>query len=289
METSEKHVPVLDFLSRKISLNSQWFSEAPENLESLIQEAFDEIEHSKSELSQYVAALQAQNKELKAFAHTVAHDLKLPLNVMVLTSHLITDKSDLTNEELNSYARQISATVYQMDKIIDNLLLFAKVSNTEVPVEAVDMSVVLENVLERMRPLIKEYQVQIDAPASWPVAIGYGPWIEEVWANYFSNAIQYGGKPPHVELGASLQPDGIARYWMRDNGRGISMRDQEQLFTAYSPVDSTHNSGNGLGLSIARRIVEKMGGQTGCESELGKGSLFFFTLQADSSSYYKSS
>ena len=285
METYEKHVPVLDFLSRKLSLNSQWFSEAPENLESLIQEAFDEIEHSKSELSQYVAALQSQNKELKAYAHTVAHNLKLPLNVMLLISHLITKSTDLTDEELKSYARQISATVYKMDKIIDNLLLFAKVSNTEVPVEAVDMSVVLENVLERFKPLIKEHDVQIDIPTSWPAAIGYGPWIEEVWANYFSNAIQYGGKPPHVELGASLQPDGIVRYWMRDNGPGLSMVDRARLFTAYSQVDSAHHSGNGLGLSIARRIVEKMGGQTGCESEPGKGSLFFFTLKAEASSY----
>lgn len=285
METYEKHVPVLDFLSRKISLNSQWFSEAPENLESLIQEAFDEIEHSKSELSQYVAALQSQNKELKAYAHTVAHNLKLPLNVMLLISHLITKSTDLTEEEMKSYARQITETVYKMNKTIDNLLLFAKVSNTEVPVEVVDMNVVLENVLERFKPLIKEHDVQIDIPTSWPVALGYGPWIEEVWVNYFSNAIQYGGKPPHVELGASLQPDGIARYWMRDNGRGIAQHDQARLFAEYGQVDSAHNSGNGLGLSIARRIVEKMGGQTGCESELGKGSLFFFTLRAASSSY----
>lgn len=285
MESYEKHVPVLDFLSRKISTNSQWFSEAPENLESLIQEAFDELEHSKSELSLYVATLQSQNTELKAYAHTVAHNLKLPLNVMLLLSHLITKKPDLTDEEMKSYAQQISATVSKMDKTIDNLLLFAKVSHTEMPVEAVDMGVVLENVLERFNPLIKEHQVQLDIPTSWPVAIGYGPWIEEVWANYFSNAIRYGGQPPHVELGASLQPGGIVRYWVRDNGRGIALPDQARLFTAYGQVDSANNSGNGLGLSIARRIVEKMGGQTGCESEPGKGSLFFFTLQADSSSY----
>lgn len=284
MESYEKHVPVLDFLSRKISMNSQWFSEAPEDLEAVIQEAFDELEHSKSELSLYVATLQSQNKELKAYAHTVAHDLKIPLNVMVLISHLITEKPDLTHEELKGYARQISATVYKMDKIIDNLLLFAKVSHAEVPVEAVDMSVVLENVIERLSHLIKEHQVQIDIPTSWPVAIGYGPWIEEVWANYFSNAIMYGGEPPHIELGASLQPEGSVRYWMRDNGCGIALPDQTRLFTAYGQLDSAHNSGSGLGLSIARRIVEKMGGQTGCESEPGKGSLFFFTLQADSSS-----
>ncbi len=285
METSEKHVPALDFLSRKISINSQWFSEAPENRESLIQAAFDELEQSKAELSHYVAALQSQNRELKAYAHTVAHDLKSPLHVMALTAHLITVKPDLTDAELKSYARQISATVYKMDTIIDSLLLFAKVSNTEVPVECVDMRQVIVNVLDRLSHLIEEHHVQINIPASWPVAIGYGPWIEEVWANYFSNAIQYGGKPPHVELGASLQPDGSVRYWLRDKGPGISIEDQARLFTQFSQIGPAHHSGNGLGLSIARRIVEKMGGQTGCESELGKGSLFFFTLLADSSSY----
>jgi len=286
MESYEIHVPVLDFLSRKISINSQWFSEAPENLESLIQETFDELEHSKTELSDYVAALHSQNKELKAYAHTVAHDLKVPLNVMVLTSHLITEKPDLTDEELKNYARQISATAYKMNTIIDNLLLFAKVSNTEAPVECVDMRGVVANVLDRLSHLIVEHHAQIDIPESWPVAIGYGPWIEEVWANYFSNAIKYGGTPPHIKLGASLQSGRMVRYWMRDNGRGLSVSDQSRLFTPFSQIDLACNSGNGLGLSIVRRIVEKLGGQTGCESESGKGSLFFFTLQADSSSYY---
>lgn len=285
METSEKHVPVLDFLSRKISMNSQWFSEAPENLESLIQEAFDELEQSKAELSHYVAALQSQNKELKAYAHTVAHDLKVPLNVILWASHLITEKPDLTDAELKNYTRQISAIANKMDTIINNLLLFAKVSSTEAPVECVGMRGVIANALDRLSHLIEERHAQIDIPESWPVAIGYEPWIEEVWVNYLGNAIKYGGTPPHIELGASLQPDGSVRYWLRDKGPGISIEDQARLFTQFSQIDPAHHSGNGLGLSIARRIVEKMGGQTGCESELGKGSLFFFTLLADSSSY----
>lgn len=280
METNEKHIPVLDFLSGITDTSSQWLSEAPEDLNALIHERFNELERSKAELRDYVAALQSQNKELKAYASTVAHNLKVPLNNIVLISHLVTEKPNLTHAELKNYLQKLSATVYKIDGIINNLLLFAKVSSTEAPVEYVDMSGVLENVLERLNHLIEEHDVQMDIPASLPVAIGYGPWIEEVWANYLSNAIKYGGTPPCVELGASLQPDGTVRYWMRDNGPGISLRDQTRLFTAYSQVHPAHHSGNGLGLSIARRIVEKMGGQTGCESELGKGSVFFFTLQS---------
>ncbi|WKZ37436.1 MAG: ATP-binding protein [Anaerolineales bacterium] len=284
MESYEKHVPVLDFLSRKISMSSQWFSEAPENLESLIQEAFDNLEHSKTELSDYVATLQSQNKELKAYAHTVAHDLKMPLNVILWASHLITEKPDLTDAELKDYTREISVTANKMDTIINNLLLFAKVSSAEAPVECVDMRWVIANVLDRLNHLIEEHHAQIDIPESWPVAIGYGPWIEEVWANYFSNAIKYGGTPPHIELGASLQSGRMVRYWMRDNGPGLSVGDQSRLFTPFSQIAPAPNSGNGLGLSIVRRIIEKLGGQTGCESQPGRGSLFFFTLQADLSS-----
>jgi signal transduction histidine kinase len=77
----------------------------------------------------------------------------------------------------------------------------------------------------------------------------------------------------------------MVRYWIRDNGPGLSASDQSRLFAPFNQMELTHNSGNGLGLSIVRRIVEKLGGQAGCESEPGKGSLFFFTLQADSSSY----
>lgn len=281
MESNEEQVPLLDILSGAADMNSEWFSEAPEGMETLIRNAFDEFERSKAELRDYVVALQSQNKELKAYASTVAHDLKVPLNVMVLISHLITDHPNLTQADLKKHLQQLTTTIYKMDTIIDNLLLFAKVSSTEAPLEHVDMSGVLENVLERLSYLIREHQVQVDIPSSWPVAIGYGPWIEEVWANYFSNAIKYGGKPPRVELGASPQPDGRVRYWMRDNGPGLSASDQARLFNAYSQVEPVHSSGNGLGLSIARRIVEKMGGQTGCESEPGKGSLFFFTLQAE--------
>jgi signal transduction histidine kinase len=285
MESYEKHVPVLDFLSRKISLNSHWFSETPENLEFLIQQAFDELEHSKEGLSDYITTLQSQNKELEAYAHTVAHDIKVPLSVILLASHLIADNPDLPEVEQKNYLREITVTANKIDTIVNNLLLFAKVSNAEIPSESVDMRWVITNVLNRLSRLIENHHAHIYFPGSWPASIGYEPWLEEVWANYLSNAIKYGGSPPRIELGASLQSGQMVRYWIRDNGPGLSASDQSRLFAPFNQMELTHNSGSGLGLSIVRRIVEKLGGQAGCESEPGKGSLFFFTLQADSSSY----
>jgi len=162
------------------------------------------------------------------------------------------------------------------------LLLFAKVSKAKAPVEDVDMALVVTNVLNRLSNLVKEHQAQIDLPEFWPAAIGYAPWIEEVWANYLSNALKYGGQSPRIKLGASIETDGMVRYWMRDHGPGIPVDMQAQLFSPLSQTDLIANPGHGLGLSIVRSIIEKLGGQAGCESELGNGSLFFFTLPATS-------
>jgi two-component system sensor histidine kinase/response regulator len=114
----------------------------------------------------------------------------------------------------------------------------------------------------------------------WPGASGYGPWVEEVWVNYLSNAIKYGGKPPHVELGAELQTNNMVCFWVRDNGPGIPPEARARLFTPFTRLDQVRTQGHGLGLSIVRRIVEKLGGQVGVTSASGQGSAFSFTLPA---------
>lgn len=280
MESYAQRVPILDFLYRKSGMNSQGFSVAPENLEDLIRDAFDDLQRSKVQLGEHVAALQAQNKELEAYASTVAHDLKEPLAVMILTANVITRVTDLTFEELQEYLQQIRSNAYKMNTIIDSLLLFAKVSRAEAPVERVDMAWVVKNVRDRLSHMINEHQARLDLPESWPDAIGYAPWLEEVWANYISNALRHGGQPPRVELGASTQPDGMVRFWTRDNGPGLPPEAQAQLFAPLSPINPMNTQGHGLGLSIVLRIVEKLGGQVGLESEAGHGNLFFFTLPA---------
>jgi signal transduction histidine kinase len=171
-----------------------------------------------------------------------------------------------------------------MNAIINSILLFAKVSKVEAPAEPVDMAQIVAHVLKRISVIVKERQAQIDLPVEWPAVIGYAPWIEEVWANYLSNALKYGGQPPQIELGASIQTDGMVRFWIRDHGPGIPIDIQAQLFSSFNQIDYIKSPNHGLGLSIAHRIVEKLGGQVGFESEAGKGSLFFFTLKADTRS-----
>jgi signal transduction histidine kinase len=113
--------------------------------------------------------------------------------------------------------------------------------------------------------------------------MGHGPWVEQVWINYISNALKYGGSPPYVELGAAAQSDGMVRFYVHDNGQGISPEEQAQLFQEFIRLGQTRAGGHGLGLSIVRRIVEKLGGEVGVESEIGQGSIFSFTLPGQAS------
>ena len=237
-------------------------------------------QNSGLDLQDLTETLQTKNRELEIYAHMVAHDLKDPLTVMVVTSDLIRDIPDLTPKELKEYLQQIRFSAYDMNRIIDNLLLFAEVSKADAPVEPVDMAGVVANIRKRLNYMIKERQAQIEQPEAWPGAFGYAPWIEEVWANYLSNAIKHGGRPPYVELGASPQPDGMVRFWTRDNGPGVPTKARERLFTPSNQIDHVHDPGHGLGLSIVYQIVDKLGGQVGVESEPGQGSLFYFTLPA---------
>jgi two-component system, sensor histidine kinase and response regulator len=155
-----------------------------------------------------------------------------------------------------------------------------------VEVKPLNMTDIIVEVQLGLATMIETYEAQITLPEAWPVALGHAPWVEEVWANYISNAIKYGGRPPQVELGATVQEDGMVRFWVRDNGTGLTPAEQDQLFVPYTRLKKTPAKGHGLGLSIVRRIVEKLGGQVGIESEglPGQGSVFSFTLPGISAS-----
>ncbi|MFP4343432.1 MAG: GAF domain-containing protein [Anaerolineales bacterium] len=219
-------------------------------------------------------------RELDAFAHTVAHDLKTPLNALLGSAEILHDEHrSLSPKEMKIITGGVEQSVSKMLSIIDELLLLASVrKQQEVQLRPLEMGHIVGDALERLHYVIKESDARIEVAESWPQVRGYGPWVEEVWVNYISNAIKYGGEPPEVELGFdALENDGV-RFWVRDNGQGIAEEAQHDLFTPFTRLGQVHATGSGLGLSIARRIVERLGGEVGLESAPGEGSRFWFTL-----------
>jgi len=234
-------------------------------------------------LYQRTLELQERNDELDAFSHTVAHDLKTPLSLVLGYAQLLREqRGPLSGEESERYTRPIVANARKVEEIIEELLLLASVRREDVQLEPLDMVAVLSEALERLDLLVERNQAEVVVPDSWPAALGYGPWVEEVWVNYISNAIKYGGRPPRVELGATISEEdgGTVRFWVRDNGPGLTEEKQSQLFVPFTRLGQVRAEGHGLGLSIVRRIVEKLGGQVGVvsDSARGEGTEFSFTL-----------
>ena len=221
--------------------------------------------------------------ELDAFAHTVAHDLKNPLSVISgFTELLLMPQIELSEEEKLNVLSKIVIGSERMSRIIDALLMLANVRKaTDLQMEPVDMRLVIPEVMARLEVLIVEHDPEFIMPESWPMGMGYAPWVEEVWANYASNAIKYGGHPARIEFGADELKEGMIRYWIKDNGKGMTAEERAKLFTPFTRLASAKTlEGHGLGLSIVQRIAQKMGGEVGVESTLGEGSLFYFTLPA---------
>jgi PAS domain S-box-containing protein len=240
-----------------------------------------ERKQAEAALLQHAVELQARNEELDAFAHTVAHDLKNPVALAVGHAEVLQDYTELLAPDLKKSVSVIAQSGRKMGNIIDALLLLSSVRKVaDIELEPLDMGALVVESLDRLMYMIEAYQAEVDLPPAdaWPAALGYAPWVEEVWVNYLSNAIQYGGQPPCLELGATEKANGMVSFWVRDNGPGLTSEEQARLFTPFTRLDQVRAKGHGLGLSIVRRIVEKLGGQVAVESQVGQGSQFSFTL-----------
>jgi signal transduction histidine kinase len=220
-------------------------------------------------------------EELGAFAHTVAHDLKNPVGLVINYAELLVQlEGQLSEAERQQHLQAILRIGHKLNDIIDELLLLAEVRDVDVQLEPLDMPGVIAEALQRVDGLLRQRPTKIVKPEEWPLVLGYAPWVEEVWANYLSNAVKYAGHPAHVEMGGEELPDGMVRFWVRDNGNGIPPEVQGRIFAPFTRLAQARATGHGLGLSIVRRIVEKLGGQVGVDSPglPGQGSTFYFTL-----------
>jgi len=236
------------------------------------------------ELRRLNADLQARNKELDAFAGIVAHDLDTPLALLIGYAGTIELFSeDLSDTEVATYLEHIVTNSRRMANIVDELLLLVQIRKSEVKPGPLQMDSIVAHALERLQDGISTAKAEIVLPEIWPQVFGYASWVEEVWVNYLSNGLKYGGKPPRLEIGSVVLGTNV-RYWLRDNGGGLTQEEQARLFQPFSRLDTIRIKGHGLGLSIVRFIIEKLDGSVAVESVKGEGSTFSFTLPMASKS-----
>jgi len=218
--------------------------------------------------------------ELDAFAHTVARDLKNPLatlNGRLGLLEMMVDSADKAT--LRRQVVEATAAAMRLATIIDELLVLAGVRRQHVTPAPIDMAPIIAEALDRLEDLLKRTGARIERPASWPAALGQGSWVTHVWTNYISNAAKYAGPNAQITLGwERRESTGRVRFWVKDTGPGLTTEAQQTLFVPFTRISSVRVGGHGLGLSIVRRIVEKLHGTVGVDSQPGAGACFWFEL-----------
>jgi signal transduction histidine kinase len=220
--------------------------------------------------------------DLNAYASTVAHDLKNPISGLLGLKDII--REDLQNNNTQEIFELLDLAhdqAQKMYKIIDELLLLSRVRKEDIKPVKLDMGSIINEAIKRLNGSVEMTKATIESPEFWPSALGHPQWIEEVWYNFISNAIKYGGKPPKIKLSAEKKDENTWRFLIQDNGNGLPPDSYNKIFNDYERLDKKQTEGHGLGLAIIKRIVEKLGGEVSVISEhkRKKGSIFSFTLK----------
>jgi len=244
---------------------------------------FEELERTRDELQNRALELEARNQELDAYSHTIAHDLKSPLNNIMLRSEILASRfSDKLPPQALDFVKGMRDSGIKMNEMIDQLLWLAKLRNVKDTVKPTEIGPTVDSAVMRFMAVLEEKGVKVEISPDMPCVLAHSQWVEEVFANLISNAIKYMGDTcaaPSITIRAVAKGDYV-RCEVQDTGIGIAPEDQARLFEMFTRLHTLNVEGLGLGLSIIHRIVTKLNGQVGVESSLGVGSTFWFTLPA---------
>ena len=223
--------------------------------------------------------MEDQIDDLKSYSSMVAHDIKSPIALMQgFAEQLDYNWDEYSDDEKRNFLKAIRRNATKANVIIEELLAFSSIRQTEISTEPLNMDEIFDNIESRVLTWWKQYTGVIHRPAEWPIVMGYAPWIEEVWVNYLSNAIKYGGNDLDIEVGFNLIECDYVQFWVKDQGAGLSASDQEIVFSKHTRIKGVKQEGHGLGLAIVKRILDKLNGYVGVESEPNDGCLFYFAL-----------
>jgi signal transduction histidine kinase len=217
------------------------------------------------------------NRELKDFASIVSHDLKAPLRgIKSLATWILDDCSDKLGEQANEQMNLLLGRVERMYNLIEGVLQYSRAGRTEEQIVQVNLD---DFIPEAIDMLVPPKNISITIEDNMPVIECAETHVMQLFQNLLSNAIKYMDKPKgQIKVGC-VEQDGFWKFSIADNGPGIEEKHFEKIFEMFQALSvSEEFEGTGVGLTVAKKIVELYGGNIWVESQIGKGSTFYFTL-----------
>ena len=236
----------------------------------------------EGQLQSYASDLEKKNEELESLIYSITHDFKSPLLVvggMVTRLHRIASPS--LGEKGQEYLEWIRINVNKMERMVSDLLDFYRADKALIPFETVSTGALVDTVMRDAEPLAREKGVTLHKQGPFALVRGYRNRLYQVFYNLVENAIKYTDRTEGavVEIGCTLG-DKEHLFRVSDTGPGIPPEHQSKVFHIFYTLEPEGVSGTGIGLSIARKIIQNHGGRIWVEREPGEGATFYFTLPA---------
>jgi PAS domain S-box-containing protein len=252
--------------------------------EQALEEARTELKRHAEDLERLVqqrtAKLTEMVSELQHVSYSMVHDMRAPLRAMSGFAQTLMEGSatGLEPAQTEDYCRRILNGASRLDKLVTDALNYNKAVLIEEPVKRVDLDDLLSGMLETY-PNFHPENVDIRIENRLPAVMGNEAMLTQCFSNLLANAVKFvpPGTRPEVRVAATVR-DGLVRVTICDNGIGIPRHAQHRLFGMFQKLNSNYE-GTGIGLAIVRKVVERMGGQVGAESEPGRGSCFWVELR----------
>jgi len=238
-----------------------------------------ERKRAEEERERLLTEIAAKNQELEAFVYTISHDLKAPLvSLDGFSSLLKRESQNQLGEQGQHYVERIRANVAHMNTLVTELLELSRIGRVVGPEEEIDVGALLREIEEGLVPKLEQEGVEFIVQQPLPAVRGDRGRIRQVFANLIESAVKFRSLERRLRIEVGCEEEGgFYRFHVGDNGIGILPQYQEQIFEPFRQLDSGIE-GVGMGLSLVKRIVEHHGGRVWVESELGKGSTFYFTI-----------
>ncbi len=242
--------------------------------------AEEEIKKLNEELQQRAKQLEQSYADLESFSFGASHDLREPLIVIEwFSGNLLKRYRNELDDQGKEALNLIRDKAKQMAQLINDLLSFSRLSTKELSKSHIDMEALTREVIAGMKEIIGERDVQLEV-GSMPPAWGDPSMIRQVLINLLSNALKYTRTKAaaRIEVGGS-EKESENIYYVKDNGIGFRSDEIDSLFGLFQRLQSSQEfEGTGVGLAVAKRVVEKHGGHMWAEGQVNEGATFFFSL-----------
>ena len=225
------------------------------------------------------AELELANQELESFSYSISHDLRAPLRAINGYAKVLSVEYEAKlDEDARSLLSRIGGNAVRMNRLIEDVLEFSRLGRGTLQAKRIDMRALVDEVAaESQASAGARAQISI---GELPPATGDIVVVRQVWQNLIGNALKFSrhAANPRIEIEAAKR-DGMVEYLVRDNGAGFDAEYADRLFGVFQRLHSSKEyEGTGIGLAIARRIVQRHGGSISAEGALGSGATFRFTL-----------